>query len=61
MIFDLTLLRIIAGLEHPDALGSGGCGSIRFHDEDMADRGVRERRVGFVFQHYAPSANVSGG
>jgi sulfate transport system ATP-binding protein len=49
-----TLLRIIAGLEHPDepdATHSGG--SIRFHDEDVADRSVRDRRVGFVFQHYA--------
>lgn len=44
-----TLLRIIAGLERPDE----GCGPIRFHDEDMADRRVQERRVGFVFQHYA--------
>jgi sulfate transport system ATP-binding protein len=45
-----TLLRIIAGLEEADP-GSGA--SILFHDEDMADRGVRERQVGFVFQHYA--------
>ncbi len=44
-----TLLRIIAGLESPDE----GCGPIRFHEEDMADRRVQERRVGFVFQHYA--------
>jgi sulfate transport system ATP-binding protein len=44
-----TLLRIIAGLEQPDA----GHGSILFHDTDFADRDVRERRVGFVFQHYA--------
>lgn len=44
-----TLLRIIAGLEQADA----GSGSILFHDEDMADRPVRHRQVGFVFQHYA--------
>lgn len=44
-----TLLRIIAGLENPDA----GSGAIRFHQEDMAERRVQERRVGFVFQHYA--------
>jgi len=44
-----TLLRIIAGLERPD----DGSGPIRFHDENMADRRVQERRVGFVFQHYA--------
>jgi sulfate transport system ATP-binding protein len=42
-----TLLRIIAGLETPDA------GTIRFNGEDTTDRRVRERRVGFVFQHYA--------
>ncbi|HOX26911.1 MAG TPA: sulfate ABC transporter ATP-binding protein [Candidatus Krumholzibacteria bacterium] len=44
-----TLLRIIAGLEIPDP----GSGAIRFSREDMADRRVQERRVGFVFQHYA--------
>jgi sulfate transport system ATP-binding protein len=42
-----TLLRIIAGLEHPDA------GRIYFHGEDASATDVRERRVGFVFQHYA--------
>ena len=42
-----TLLRIIAGLEHPDA------GGIYFHGEDASATDVRERRVGFVFQHYA--------
>jgi len=42
-----TLLRIIAGLETPDS------GSIHFHGEDATDRAVREREVGFVFQHYA--------
>lgn len=42
-----TLLRIIAGLETPDS------GSIGFHGEDATQRDVRERRVGFVFQHYA--------
>ncbi len=44
-----TLLRIIAGLEQPDP----GSGPILFHDEDVADQRVGERRVGFVFQHYA--------
>jgi sulfate/thiosulfate transport system ATP-binding protein len=44
-----TLLRIIAGLERPDA----GSGPILFRDEDVAGRGVGERNVGFVFQHYA--------
>jgi sulfate transport system ATP-binding protein len=42
-----TLLRIIAGLETPDS------GSIQFHGEDVSERDVRERNVGFVFQHYA--------
>jgi sulfate transport system ATP-binding protein len=44
-----TLLRIIAGLEPPDA----GSGAIRFHNEDVGTRHVRNRGVGFVFQHYA--------
>ncbi|MEY3862775.1 MAG: hypothetical protein RIR60_1141 [Pseudomonadota bacterium] len=42
-----TLLRIIAGLETPDA------GSILFYGADATAREVREREVGFVFQHYA--------
>jgi sulfate/thiosulfate transport system ATP-binding protein len=42
-----TLLRIIAGLETPDF------GNIFFHGSDATDRQVREREVGFVFQHYA--------
>jgi sulfate transport system ATP-binding protein len=44
-----TLLRIIAGLEAPDA----GEGSILFGESDATSRGVRDRGVGFVFQHYA--------
>ncbi|SNR92432.1 sulfate transport system ATP-binding protein [Methylobacillus rhizosphaerae] len=42
-----TLLRIIAGLESPDS------GSIHFHGVEATNRDVREREVGFVFQHYA--------
>ena len=42
-----TLLRIIAGLEVPDT------GSVLFHGEDATGTDVRERNVGFVFQHYA--------
>jgi len=42
-----TLLRIIAGLETPDQ------GSIVFHGEDVSGHDVRDRNVGFVFQHYA--------
>jgi sulfate/thiosulfate transport system ATP-binding protein len=42
-----TLLRIIAGLEVPDA------GSVLFDGEDATRTPVRDRNVGFVFQHYA--------
>ena len=42
-----TLLRIIAGLEFADA------GRVMLQGEDASDRHVRERQVGFVFQHYA--------
>ena len=42
-----TLLRIIAGLEGADQ------GRVLFHGEDATHRNVGERRVGFVFQHYA--------
>jgi sulfate transport system ATP-binding protein len=41
-----TLLRVIAGLESPD------CGQILFKGEDATRRSTRDRRVGFVFQHY---------
>ncbi|HBR14147.1 MAG TPA: sulfate ABC transporter ATP-binding protein [Candidatus Omnitrophica bacterium] len=42
-----TLLRIIAGLEVADE------GQILFHGEDTKERKVKDRQVGFVFQHYA--------
>ena len=42
-----TLLRIIAGLEVADA------GTVLHHDEDITDHSARDRKVGFVFQHYA--------
>jgi sulfate transport system ATP-binding protein len=42
-----SLLRIIAGLERPDA------GSVHFHGEDATMRDPKDRKVGFVFQHYA--------
>jgi sulfate transport system ATP-binding protein len=42
-----TLLRIVAGLEMADR------GSVFFDGEDAANRAAGERRVGFVFQHYA--------
>jgi sulfate transport system ATP-binding protein len=42
-----TLLRIIAGLEFADQ------GTILFNGEEASHRSAKERRVGFVFQHYA--------
>ena len=42
-----TLLRIIAGLEVADS------GSVRHQDEDITNFSARDRKVGFVFQHYA--------
>jgi sulfate transport system ATP-binding protein len=45
-----TLLRIIAGLETPDATDGA---EIRFAQQNVAGIDVRDRRVGFVFQHYA--------
>jgi sulfate/thiosulfate transport system ATP-binding protein len=42
-----SLLRIIAGLEVPDA------GEVLFHGQDSTHTDVRQREVGFVFQHYA--------
>ena len=42
-----TILRLIAGLDAPDA------GSISLDDEVVDRLHARERRVGFVFQHYA--------
>lgn len=42
-----TLLRVIAGLEAPDA------GSIHLHGRDVTAIDARHRGVGFVFQHYA--------
>ena len=42
-----TILRMVAGLEFADG------GSIHFGDQDATDIPVRDRGVGFVFQHYA--------
>ncbi len=42
-----TLLRVIAGLEFADS------GSVLFDGEDITQQTTRDRRVGFVFQHYA--------
>ena len=48
-----SLLRIIAGLERPDT------GTVLFHGEDTTHTDVRQRQVGFVFQHYALFAHMS--
>ncbi len=50
-----TLLRIIAGLEFADPTR----GSVLFHGKDVASRHVSDRRVGFVFQHYALFRHMS--
>lgn len=42
-----TLLRIIAGLE------TASDGQILFDNQDVSQVPVRERQVGFMFQHYA--------
>ena len=48
-----SLLRIIAGLERPDE------GSVLFQGADATFDDVRDRNVGFVFQHYALFAHMS--
>jgi sulfate/thiosulfate transport system ATP-binding protein len=42
-----TLLRLIAGLEMPTS------GAVHFGAEDASNMRVQDRKVGFVFQHYA--------
>lgn len=42
-----TLLRVIAGLEPAE------CGRVVVHGSEITDKKVKERHVGFVFQHYA--------
>lgn len=48
-----SLLRIIAGMERPDS------GQVLFHGEDTTNTDLRERQVGFVFQHYALFRHMS--
>ena len=52
-----TTLRIIAGLETPDAGGR-----VRFGDADVTDVPIERRHVGMVFQSYAlfPNMTVAG-
>lgn len=51
-----TLLRIIAGLDTPEFDPRS---RIRFYEQDVASRPAAERRVGFVFQHYALFRHMS--
>jgi sulfate/thiosulfate transport system ATP-binding protein len=48
-----SLLRVIAGLEAPDA------GTVAFHGDDATATHARQRNVGFVFQHYALFAHMT--
>jgi sulfate transport system ATP-binding protein len=48
-----TLLRIIAGLETPDT------GTISLFGEDATWKQTKDRKVGFVFQHYALFKHMS--
>ncbi|HUW36649.1 MAG TPA: ABC transporter ATP-binding protein [Rhodocyclaceae bacterium] len=49
-----TLLRLIAGLEAPDAGGR-----VLFGDEDVTAQAIERRNVGMVFQSYALFPNMS--
>jgi sulfate transport system ATP-binding protein len=51
-----TLLRIVAGLEAPDP---GPDSALLFEGRDVTREGAGERRVGFVFQHYALFRNMT--
>lgn len=48
-----TLLRIIAGLESADS------GEISFFGENVSRKSIKERGIGFVFQHYALFRHMS--
>lgn len=48
-----TLLRVVAGLERPDT------GSVEIDGQDLTDVPVRQRGVGFCFQHYAPFRHLT--
>jgi sulfate transport system ATP-binding protein len=48
-----TLLKIVAGLEWPDQ------GALSVNGEDWLRLGPRDRRTGFVFQHYALFPHMS--
>ncbi|MGE7764194.1 sulfate/molybdate ABC transporter ATP-binding protein [Peribacillus sp. NPDC096540] len=48
-----SLLRIIAGLEQAEN------GNILFNEENYTNKHVKDRNVGFVFQHYALFRNMT--
>jgi len=48
-----TLLRLMAGLETPDR------GQVLFNGHDATRWPIRDRKVGFVFQHYALFGHMS--
>src|SRR4051812_1260382 len=48
-----TLLRVIAGLEEPDA------GPVIIGDQEVPAPPPQRREVGFVFQHYAAFKHMS--
>jgi sulfate transport system ATP-binding protein len=48
-----TLLRIIAGLDNTDG------GSVKFFGEEATHKSIKDRNVGFVFQHYALFKHMS--
>ncbi len=48
-----TLLRLIAGLERPDA------GRIFMDGVEVTDAALRDRRIGFVYQQYALFPHLS--
>ena len=50
-----TLLRIIAGLEHPDS------GDIRLHQRSLLNVPVQQRQFGFMFQDFALFPHLTAG
>jgi sulfate transport system ATP-binding protein len=48
-----TLLRVIAGLEEPDA------GQVIVEGRDVTNLPARQRGIGFVFQHYAAFTHMT--
>jgi sulfate transport system ATP-binding protein len=48
-----TLLRVVAGLESPDA------GTVEIDGQDLTGIPARQRGIGFCFQHYAPFRHLT--